>query len=168
MSSQTQEALRTPSRRNWRKTLILYSQNKIKTCKRKTPAHKGKNIRFELWVPGSRLQRRRILICGLEIVIVLSWQRTWLLSALVLLDSFQNLPEAKLKSHGLIAVAEEISSQPSIDCVASVLQIQNKKEQNEQRKIQMYSLRRKGDPANVNRLKKSLMLNGIKEQDSTQ
>jgi hypothetical protein len=32
----------------------------------------------------------------------------------------------------------------------------------------MYSLRRKGDPANVNRLKKSLMLTGIEEQDSTQ
>lgn len=33
----------------------------------------------------------------------------------------KNLPEAKLKSCGLMALAEEISSQPSIDCAVWLL-----------------------------------------------
>jgi hypothetical protein len=38
----------------------------------------------------------------------------WLLSDLVKKIKIKNLPEAKLKSLGLIALAEEISKQPSI------------------------------------------------------
>ena len=49
----------------------------------------------------------------------------------------KSLPEAKLKSFGLIVFAEEISRQPSVDCVvwllvASLMQIFNVKEQAEQ------------------------------------
>jgi hypothetical protein len=44
-----------------------------------------------------------------------------------------NLPEPKLKSFGLRALAEEVSSQPSIDCLALlfmaiVIQIDNEKD----------------------------------------
>ena len=47
----------------------------------------------------------------------------------------KGLPEAKLKSFGLTALAADISKQPTIDCVAclvaSAMQICNKKERGE-------------------------------------
>ena len=51
----------------------------------------------------------------------------------------KSLPEAKVKSFGLISLAEEISKQPSIDFVMGLLvltlmKIHNKKEQTEQEK----------------------------------
>lgn len=49
---------------------------------------------------------------GLAAVLVILWQRMWQHSAL----STENLQEAKLKSFGLMALAEEISRQPSTDC----------------------------------------------------
>lgn len=60
----------------------------------------------------------------------------WLLCTLS-----KNLPEAKLKSYGQIPLSEDISKQPSIDCVMwllmpSLMQIYNEKEQVEQGKIQ--------------------------------
>ena len=62
--------------------------------------------------------------------------RMCLLSALVQ----KNLPEPKLKSYGL-ALAEEISRKPGIDCivwllVAMIIQIYNEREQAKQGKIQ--------------------------------
>ena len=52
----------------------------------------------------------------------------------------KNLPEAKLKNYELTALAEEISRQPSDDCigwllVAILMQIYNEKGQNKQGKI---------------------------------
>jgi hypothetical protein len=49
----------------------------------------------------------------------------------------KNLPESKWKSFGLVALAEEISSHPSIDFIQWLLfncmQIYNEKEQADQR-----------------------------------
>jgi hypothetical protein len=61
-------------------------------------------------------------------------------------------------------LAEDISKQPSIDSVvrllvASLKQIYNEKKQAEQRKIQKCTFGGKG---NVNRKKKSMMLNGLR------
>ena len=36
-------------------------------------------------------------------------------------SSKENLPEAKLKSYGLTALEEDISKQPTVDCVAWLL-----------------------------------------------
>jgi hypothetical protein len=47
---------------------------------------------------SKRFQRRAILATGLEIILVIFWQRMWLLFALVL----RNPPESKCKSFGLI------------------------------------------------------------------
>ena len=70
----------------------------------------------------------------------------------------KSLPEAKLKSYGLTALAEDISKQPSIDCVAwllkaSLMQIYTEKEQAGQGKIQSVQLEEKGALESVNRLK---------------
>lgn len=56
-------------------------------------------------------------------------------------SSLKNLPEAKLKSLGLMALAQEISTQPSIDyviwlSVATLIHIWNEKEKSEQGTIQ--------------------------------
>ena len=53
----------------------------------------------------------------------------------------ESLPEAKVKSFGLILLAEEISKQPSIDSVmwflvVTLMKIYNKKEQVQQSKSQ--------------------------------
>ena len=74
----------------------------------------------------------------------------------------KSLPEAKLKSFGLIAFAEEISKELSVNsvlwlAVARLGQICNEKEQAEQRKFKrnMHIWRRKGEPGSVTRLKKN-------------
>ena len=85
----------------------------------------------------------------------------------------KNLPEAKLKSFGLVVLSEEISNQPRIVMwllVFTLMKICNEKEQAEKGK--MYNSRRKGalgsrmmaNPVfkEINRLRKILMLNGIK------
>jgi hypothetical protein len=58
-----------------------------------------------------RFQRRGMLVCGLETVLVVVWLTMWLLFAL------KSLPVAKLKSFGLTLLAKEISKQPGIDSV---------------------------------------------------
>ena len=60
-----------------------------------------------------------------------------------------NLAEAKLKSYGLTALAEDISKQHSIDCISWLLvamfrQMYNKKEEVEQEKIQNGQFVQKG------------------------
>ena len=60
----------------------------------------------------------------------------------------KSLPEAKLKSVGLMTLAEDILKQPSIDCVIRLLvstltQIYNKNEQAKQGKIQNVQLEEK-------------------------
>jgi hypothetical protein len=65
-----------------------------------------------------------------------------------------NLPEAKLESFGLMVLAKEVSRQASIDSalwllVVTLMQIYNEEEQAEQKKIQNYSLGRKGAPGSV-------------------
>ena len=83
-----------------------------------------------------RFQRRGILICGLKTVLVIVWWRMRLV-----LPLSKNLPEAKVKSFELIALAEEISKQPSIDTVvwslvSILIKIYNDKDQAEQGNIQ--------------------------------
>ena len=84
-----------------------------------------------------------------------------------------------MESFELTALAEEISRQPSINCVAwllvaTLIQIYSEKEQVEQGKRQGVQFEDKAAPGSVNRCKKkSLMLSGIKEmvtseQDLTQ
>ena len=73
--------------------------------------------------------------------------------------------EDKLKSFRLMALTNSISRQTSIDfvlwfLVASLMEIHNEKEQDEQGKHKMYSFRRKGGPRK--RLMKSLILNVTK------
>lgn len=56
-------------------------------------------------------------------------------------SSLKNLPEAKLKSFGEMALTQEISTQPSIEfiiriSVATLIHIFNEKEKSEQGKIQ--------------------------------
>ena len=58
---------------------------------------------------GAQLSFRREEYSGLAAVLVIFWQRMWPFST-------ENLPEAKLKSFGLMALAEEISRQPSTYC----------------------------------------------------
>lgn len=82
-----------------------------------------------------------------------------------------------MKSFGLIASPEENSKKQSIDCgmwlsVLILMRIYNKKESTEQKKLKMYNQRRKGAPGSgmqrspvfkeINRPKKSLVLNGIR------
>lgn len=64
------------------------------------------------------------------------------------LHFLRSLPEAKLKSFGLISLAEEISRHPNNDSVTWLLvitlrKICNKKEQGRQKETQMSSLRGK-------------------------
>ena len=90
-------------------------------------------------------------------------------------------PETKLKSSGLIKLAEKISKQSSIVCivwllVATLTQIYNEKEQADQVKIKEApgsGMELNAVFQEINRLKKILMLNGIEgvvtpEQDATQ
>jgi len=63
----------------------------------------------------------------------------------------KSLPEAKLKNFELIALAEEISKQASIDSVLwlvvfTPLQIYNEKNKLSKEKQKMYSSRREGVP----------------------
>lgn len=64
-----------------------------------------------LWRHGKRFQRAITLATGLEIILVILWQRMVQPSALVL----RNLPESKLKSFALSSLTDEISRPPSID-----------------------------------------------------
>ena len=62
-------------------------------------------------------------------------------NVVVFCPCLKNLPEAKVKSFGLIPLAEEISKQPHIDSVMWLLviilrKIYNEKEQAEQGKLQ--------------------------------
>ena len=70
--------------------------------------------------------------------------------------SLSEQSETKLKSFGLMSLAEEISRQSSINCVMwlpvkTLVQIYNEKEEAGQNKCKMYSLRRKKKtvPGNV-------------------
>lgn len=54
--------------------------------------------------------------------------KNWLLSTLVK----KNLPEAKLKSFRLMVLAEEISTQPGIDCVMWLLVVTLMHNENEE------------------------------------
>lgn len=53
---------------------------------------------------------------GLKTILLIFWRKLWPFSALVQ----KSLPEAKLKSFGLMTLAE-ISREPSIDCVCHVV-----------------------------------------------
>jgi hypothetical protein len=67
-----------------------------------------------------RLQRRTILATGLEIMLVIFWQRYSVFCAWP-----KDFPKSKLKSNELISVGEEISRQPNIDSVSWLLVICN-------------------------------------------
>lgn len=54
-----------------------------------------------------RFQKRGPLIRGLETILAVLWQRMWLFSALA--HSTPNLPDSKLKTFRLMALAEVIS-----------------------------------------------------------
>ena len=97
-----------------------------------------------------RFQRKRMLIRGLQSDLMVFCLRIWLLSSLVQIYIY----EAKLKSFGLMVLAKEVSRQASIDSalwllVVTLMQIYNEEEQAEQKKIQNYSLGRKGAPGSV-------------------
>lgn len=51
--------------------------------------------------------------CGQETFLVIFWIRMWLLFATCL----KIMPEAKLETSGFMALAEDISKQPSVDFV---------------------------------------------------
>jgi hypothetical protein len=70
-------------------------------------------------IPVQECQRERILLCDLETFPVILWQKMWLIFAL----AQKNLPEAKLKSFGLMGLAEEISRQSSINSVMWLLAV---------------------------------------------
>jgi hypothetical protein len=88
-----------------------------------------------VWTVGAQLKRVRgnkILAAGLKTIMIF-WQRMWLLFC----PCPKDLPEANLKWFVLMALAEEISRQHSIDFVGWLLQIYNEKEQGRQREIQI-------------------------------
>lgn len=57
-------------------------------------------------------QRGRILASDLQAILGTSWPRMWLHFR----PCSKNLPEFTLKSFGLMALVEETSRQPGIDC----------------------------------------------------
>lgn len=59
--------------------------------------------------------QRRVLISSLETTLVILAK-----DVTTFCPHPKNLPEAKLKSFGLMALAEEISRLPSIDCLMAV------------------------------------------------
>lgn len=100
-----------------------------------------------VWTVGAQLKRVRgnkILAAGLKTIMIF-WQRMWLLFC----PCPKDLPEANLKWFVLMALAEEISRQHSIDFVGWLLQIYNEKEQGRQREYKLHNLRRKRAPGNV-------------------
>jgi hypothetical protein len=58
-------------------------------------------------------QKGRILICGLETILVIIGIK----NVATFCPCVKNLPEAKLKSLGLMDLAGDFSKQSSIDCV---------------------------------------------------
>lgn len=115
-----------------------------------------------------RFQRRRIL----ETILVMCWQRMWLLSALC---PKKSLSKTKLKRFGQMPLVEA-SKQPSTDCarwlsVITIIQIYNEKEPIMQKEIEnkiyswggeytgVYVTLEPSKPTEMRSLKKGLMLN---------
>lgn len=93
--------------------------------------------------------QRTVLATELETDLVIVSQRMWLL-----LPHPKNLPEAKLRSFGLISLAEE-TSMDSLKLtllwllVITLLQTFNGKEKWGKKKWKMFRLRRKKEPRNL-------------------
>lgn len=94
--------------------------------------------------------QRTVLATELETILVIVSQRMWLL-----LPHPKNLPEAKLRSFGLISLAEETSMDSLMLTllwllVITLMQMFNGKEEKwGKKKWKMFSLRRKKEPRNL-------------------